>query len=321
MGKRTGARSTNKKLTRMNTTDKNDGKSKSARKSGTGRTHPVNHAAVHAQNPSKTLKRSSVPKPTKSLKRMTTVSTVTEKSSLKTKGLKTMGSLHPLTTEEKLKRAKQVKKSAAIAHFTYPDAPVVKQEHYLEGFRTDLQQPIEHTKSTVDKLVDNAIAKPAPNTKPLPKKQSKAIQAATLALPAIVLGLLVYGVTNSTSLEMKIVSNKTGFATSIPSYKPAGYKLQQLSYATGIFASEFKNSGNHQAYVITQKPTTWDNSALIANYISIDSSEYNKVNVGGKSVYFFGNGNAAWVSKGIWYQINSAGTLKESQLINIANSL
>jgi hypothetical protein len=321
MGKRAGARSTNKKLTRMNTTDKNDGKPKSAHSSGTSRTHPVNHAAVHAQNPSKTLKRSSVPKPAQSLKRKTTMSTVTEKSNLKTKGLKTMGSLHPLTIEEKLERAKQIKKSKAVAHFIYPDTAAVKQEHYLKGFKTELEQPINHTKGTVDKLVDNAIAKSSPDTKPLPKKQSKAVQAATLALPVLVLGLLVYGVTNSTSLEMKIASKKAGFATSIPSYKPVGYKLNQLSYATGIFASEFKNNGNHQDYVITQKPTTWDNTALIANYVSVASSEYNQVNVGGKNVYFYGNGNAAWISKGIWYQINSAGTLNESQLINIATSL
>ena len=155
---------------------------------------------------------------------------------------------------------------------------------------------------------------PAPS-----KPHSKLFRFSLVAVPILVIGLFVYGVANISTLELKVASAKAGFNTTVPSYRPAGYSLNQISYKTGIFASEYNNSAG--SYIITQKSTSWNTQSLLNNYISVLMTHYSEVHVGNKTIYLYGDGNATWVQNGIWYQINTDGLLNETQLIDIANSL
>jgi len=142
-----------------------------------------------------------------------------------------------------------------------------------------------------------------------------------IAAPALVAALLIIGALNFTSLQLKIASAKAGFSTSLPAYHPAGFALNQLSYNSGIFASEFLAKNSNRGYTITQKSTYWNTQDLLNNYVATLTTSYHVVQLGNRTVYLYGNGKASWVSDGIWYQIDSDGALSESQIIDTINSL
>lgn len=142
-----------------------------------------------------------------------------------------------------------------------------------------------------------------------------------VAVPAVILILVVFGGAIFTKLQLQVVSAKAGFNAVLPSYHPAGFGLRHLNYGSGTFASEFQNKNGGQAYTITQSKSAWSTQDLLNNYLSVNSIQYQSISLGTNTIFLYGNGNATWVARGIWYQINSNSGLNESQLIDLANSL
>ena len=276
--------------------------------------HTVNHARVHEQIRSKTLKRNILNAPDKSVKRTLIVSTPAERYVFSS------NPEAPLQTSDQNVRAMSISKNESIKHFSKTSL-VIEQKPQVQTIRP--AEIIAPPKSRIDELVDRVLEKQTNPTQIDPiksKARSKLFQVSLVTVPVLVMGLFVYGAANITKIQLKVASTTTGFATKVPSYKPAGYSLNQMSYKTGIFASEFNNK-KAGSYIITQKSTSWDNHALQSNYLAVLSSHYSQIHIGYKTVFLYGNGNATWVQNGIWYQVNTDGALSESQLINIANSL
>ena len=218
-------------------------------------------------------------------------------------------------------RAALTKQSDRISHFVSPSAsPVFKP--VSPTITPSRSNPSAPPISPANILLHRALSRATAHEQPLAgKKTSKRYRVAFIAVPVLVGALLIIGTRDFTSLQLKIASAKAGFSTSLPAYHPAGFALNQLSYNSGIFASEFLTKNSNQGYIITQKSTSWNTQDLLNNYVGSVATSYQVVQLGSRTIYLYGHGNASWVSGGIWYQIDSDGSLSESQIIDTINSL
>jgi hypothetical protein len=229
--------------------------------------------------------------------------------------------------QDRAQRAALLKQSEQIKHFV---ASTDNQAAQPAKPADQSWQPAPQTtpptpavpKSPTDALLERALQQAQSHEEPpIATGKSKVWQRLSfVGIPAVVLALVIIGAHSFTSIELRVASAKIGFSASLPAYHPAGYTLGQLKYSTGVFASKFHNN-NGQRYTITQGTTSWTTTDLLTNYINNTTPNYQVVRIGNLTVYLYGNGNATWVSHGIWYQINSDGSLNESELINVANSL
>jgi hypothetical protein len=287
--------------------------------------HLVNEAQRHVPKTSPILMRSAVKKPGLSLKRRLKISESTDRLIDKTPAVAL--SSHTLLAAQHLKRSQRaalLKQSKQISHFAAPRAgSVVKPTVEASRPAPHVIPPPAAPPGPADVLLQRALSQAPAHEQPLlkPAKSKKWYRAAFVASPVIVLALLIAGSHSFTSLQLKIASAKAGFSTNLPAYHPAGFALNQLSYNNGIFASEFRTKNSAQTYTITQKSTAWNAQDLLNNYVTVVTSNYHVVQLGSRTIYLYGNGDATWVSGNIWYQIDSDGSLSESQIIDMANSL
>jgi hypothetical protein len=287
--------------------------------------HPVNDARGHTPKTSQILMRSVVKKPGPALKRHLKISGSTDNEIGKTP----MSAL-PLNISlnkqhhKRSQRAALTKQSDRISHFVSPStSPIFKPvSPTIRTPAPSRSNPSAPPISPADILLHQALSRATAHEQPLVgKTTSKRYRIAFIAVPVLVGALLIIGTRDFTSLQLKIASAKAGFSTSLPAYHPAGFALNQLSYNSGIFASEFLTKNSNQGYIITQKSTSWNTQDLLNNYVGSVATSYQVVQLGSRTIYLYGHGNASWVSGGIWYQIESDGSLSESQIIDTINSL
>lgn len=118
-----------------------------------------------------------------------------------------------------------------------------------------------------------------------------------------------------------MASAKAGFSASLPQYRPAGYNMSQLDYGDGVIAAQFRDKDNGSRYTITQKPSSWDSATLRDSFVAPADARYRTVEAAGRTVYFYGEHNATWINGGVWYQVQTDGSLSDSQMVELATSL
>jgi len=141
------------------------------------------------------------------------------------------------------------------------------------------------------------------------------------ASAAVFLALFGFiGYQNRDDIRLQIASAKAGFPASAPLYKPDGFALSSMQYATGSVASVYQH-GNSQNFTITQKKSNWDSQTLLENFVATKNGDYQGFQSNGRTVYVYDGGNATWVNGGIWYQIKATGNVSNEQLVRIAASM
>jgi hypothetical protein len=118
-----------------------------------------------------------------------------------------------------------------------------------------------------------------------------------------------------------MASAKAGFSVSRPGYLPAGYSLADLKYAQGAAALSFHSNSDDRRYTLSQHTSSWDSQALAGTFVSRQDPSYQTVQSGGRTIFVYGNGNATWVSDGVWYVLQSDGSLSRQDLISLAASI
>jgi len=142
---------------------------------------------------------------------------------------------------------------------------------------------------------------------------------AAVGLSVVLLGLIV--AQNATGVRLQMASAKAGFDVSLPGYRPAGFALGQLNYSSGAVAAQFSSPTGNRHYTITQKQSPWDSQALLNNFVAADYTGYQTISANGLVIYLYGNHDATWVNDGVWYVVQSDGSLSDQQLIALAASL
>jgi hypothetical protein len=73
--------------------------------------------------------------------------------------------------------------------------------------------------------------------------------------------------------------------------------------------------------MLTQTASNWDSQALKENFVATVGKDYQVVQSAGRTIYTYGDNNATWVNGGIWYKIDSAGSLTSVELVDLATSM
>jgi len=292
-------------------------------------------ARKHRPQPSRTLMRHAVKKPAASVKtHHKTVAPLDRLAPQPLASLQTKASVHRID-DKRLQKAKSVPQSQAIKRFD--TAPV----HHLTGAAmaplvathsaqplVPRPQPVAPSRAqTTSDLLQRALEQATSHEEPRLSKRQRglvrsrritSVSAVTLSV-FVLLGVVVYQ--NMTNIRLQFASAKAGFAVSLPNKQPAGYHLSHLTYQNGLAAFNFTSNTDSRAYALIEKASPWNSQALREGYVATITKDYQTIEAGGRTVYLYGQQNATWVSSGVWYQVQTSGSLSTRQLVDLASSL
>lgn len=298
---------------------------------------PAKHAGGRQPAPAKTLMRHSVKKPSASLKRHVKAVGSTD-SSLAAAPLAQIAATASIgqIDERRISHAKRVPKSRLIQHFspvakagpppaaalgTIPTPAPIRPA--APKHRSHPQRPAaaNTTADLLERAIQSADSHKQPAYKPRGhrKTRRKLALATTAALSVAVIGFVASQ--NLQGLQLHMASAKAGFNAALPGYRPPGYSIGQLDYGDGQVATQFLSNSNDGSYTLIQKRSSWDSQALLESVVKPADPDYQTVQTAGRTVFLYGRHDAAWVNGGVWYQIQSNGSLSDRQLTEIAASL
>lgn len=154
-----------------------------------------------------------------------------------------------------------------------------------------------------------------------PKRYPRVLSVASASLALLLLGGY-FTYLNMPSLSVRVAAAQAGVNASYPSYHPDGYSLNgPVAYTQGQVTMKFASNGGPQNFTVSQSKTSWDSSAVLANYIKEKAGDnYITYDEHGLTIYTYG-GNAAWVNGGVLYTITGDAPLSGDQIRHIATSM
>lgn len=246
--------------------------------------------------------------------------------------------------ESRLLRAKQVIRSQTITRFnnTYKDNPKVTTGLKVMPSPATKSAPpeppfwgkfIPHKKIQKQQVFNHPIFKAINNNSQnhtkikLHKRIANSLHIKISILAIILACIVIVGLAgilayrSVPSIAMKVADSQAGFPGILPSNIPAGYSFKgPIKYSKNIITIEYKSDTNN-IFTVTQKPTNWTSESLEANFLSNPGSDPITFHSQGLTVYIYGSSDATWVDKGVWYIVNSNGTLSSDQILALAGSL
>jgi hypothetical protein len=283
--------------------------------------------------------RNSVNKPSDSLKRHAKaqghIDALVDKPAARLQPKASVASLD----SHRLEHARKTPKSQAVSRFSkhpvgstaapQPLPQVPQPTHKPHGDTVQqhpavARRPQPDQASVIGEMVERALrnATSHEQTYSLPKRRRVPSPLASVGIIAAALvimgGFVAYQ--NVTNIKVRLASSKAGFAASAPDYHPAGYHLSKLDAAPGVVALNFQNSAD-KSYAITEKTSDWDSDALRDGFLATSGQTYQTVQTAGQTLFLYGQNAATWVNRGVWYQVQSSGSLSNQQLVQLATSL
>lgn len=314
---------------------------------------PAGHIKHHRPEASKTLMRKVVKKPEPSLKRhvktqpRTDILAKTPEHQVVPKA-----SMHHIDAT-RLKRAEHTAKSTLVSRFGAIEAPVAHHasqaahqiKHDVDAVIAGVSGELESIKPVF--AAEAAAARPSMDifeqalaranshkeTYIDPKKAHRVTKrkghstakrfarSGSLALAVLLIaGFIAYQ--NTANITMRVASSKAGFHASMPGFKPSGFAVGNFNYGAGYVAVNFHSNSDDRAFKLTQKVSNWDSTALLNEFVSnAPGDSYQTLEASGRTIYTYGKNNATWVDHGVWFNVESNGSLSTSQLVNLATSM
>ena len=282
-------------------------------------------AAPHASRSpqtSKTLMRHSVAKPSGSLKRRTKSHGSTDHSMKQpAHHLAPKHSAHHVDARRS-EHSQKAAKSQSISHFSGFTASSFEPS-FLPADTTRVVEALPAHPTTA--LLEHALQRATSHQQPAHRLKAKK----RLTKAAHKIGALSAGITlliafiayqNLVNVKLDIASSHAGFTASLPAQRPAGFSFKGLSYSVGSVSMHFQSNSDRRRFAIIEKPTNWDDQALVSNFVAHNDPQYRTVQGTDTTIYLYGQSNATWLSDGVWYQVQSAGALSDRQLEDLANS-
>ena len=180
------------------------------------------------------------------------------------------------------------------------------------------------SKEVKNAAITAALAAPKPKAKKKGLKGNKWVRrfiiVGSIALVIAVALFLVYRFIPSVSVGL--AGSQAGVQATYPEYIPDGYSLSQpVTYSDGEVILKFNSNSSESSYSVTQTNSTWDSSAVLDKVVRPATGEnYVTTRERGLTLYSYDN-NAAWVTGGILYVIESNAPLSGDQIRRIAVSL
>jgi hypothetical protein len=234
-----------------------------------------------------------------------------------------------------------IARSASVARFAqHPvtaspapkvvDTPDVPHKTHPVAAKATAKTVKKAAPASAKQVKDAAIAKALASEKKTVKKEKKARsrklswtrrRAIIAAIALLLLSAAAVTYFNLPRLSVAWASTQAGIDADFPKYTPDGYRLSNVSYGDGEVSLDFASNGTQKSYTITQSSSSWDSTAVLDNVVREAVGENYIINQEqGLRIYTYDN-NAAWVTGGVLYVIDSEATLSGDQLRRIATSL
>ncbi|HSW37028.1 MAG TPA: hypothetical protein VLG37_01510 [Candidatus Saccharimonadales bacterium] len=198
-----------------------------------------------------------------------------------------------------------------------PKTPLASARHKPS---TDIfQEALSRAKSHEQpRLAKKHVAHKAKKSRPALRRATN-LGASALAIILIV-GFIAYQ--NAANFKLHLASSKAGFAASLPRQTPSGFSLGKFSYSPGLVAVNYHSNSDSRHFALEERASNWNSQTLLNEYVAVQSGQgYQTVETAGRTIYLYGDNNATWVDKGVWYKIQTGKSLSHSQLIDLASSL
>jgi hypothetical protein len=150
------------------------------------------------------------------------------------------------------------------------------------------------------------------------RKHSKLVNAFAAAAAFLVIGGFV-AYLNIPNIQIRMASMRAGIRAQVPSYKPVGYRMQNIESSKGHIAVSFVSG--ESSFRITQETSEWNSQTLLDNYVALSSKSYKTVENTGRTIYIYDGNHAAWVNAGIRYDITGNAALSQNDLVSMATSI
>jgi hypothetical protein len=294
----------------------------------------TNHAkavAVHAHKPnsSSTLVRKSVKKPGPSLKRQIKVTDV-----IKHKPTADKAAL--ASSANKLRSGKiyvgDVNKSPFVKHFSdiAPRTPaslkpgkvihptIAGAKPYRPKTKPVSMSKPRTTSDVLELALNQAVSH---DQKKIKLRKHSRMMAFWLFALVVVVVLAIFASQRTTNVKVQVAASKAGFSSALPKDLPAGYSLNKVTHSKGVVSAVFQdNSEPSLKYSLVQHNSLWNSANLKSDYVNSIDPNAITMNVSNLTVYLYGDEDATWVNNGIWYVVNSNGSLSNQELLNLASS-
>lgn len=174
------------------------------------------------------------------------------------------------------------------------------------------------------KIIESSLKKVnSEDYKYLPKKDTK-LRKLFITFIIVVLAILLLNFYEFIYPKLKIyfASNVAGFNAATAKFIPPGYSLEKVIAQKGSIDSVYDFNTSKLKFSINESPSTWDDATLIDAYLVPNGdTNYNLITANGINIYAYGDGNATWVTGGIWYVLNGNSNISNNDLVKIATSM
>lgn len=123
-------------------------------------------------------------------------------------------------------------------------------------------------------------------------------------------------------VAVKVAARQAGFSAKVPTSIPSGFSFKSpVKAEKDSLAISYNSNTDSRNFVVTQKPTTWTSESLLSSFLVNSKRQYQTYYDKGLTVFVYDTSNATWVDKGIWYTIETDGSLSSEQILSIASSI
>ncbi len=208
-----------------------------------------------------------------------------------------------------------------------PAKPAVRPVHADASAQTlrQPQAPVAHSTDIFEQALARAnmhVEKPSAKRHARHRPRTTTSRALSFGAASLAIALLVgfFAWQQKANLSMHYAASKAGISAHMPSFTPDGFAAGDLSYSTGKVAVSFSNNSG-ETFSILQKKTSWDSNALRDTFVASKARTYQTIDAAGRTIYMYGNNDATWVDNGVWYQVDTQGSLSTNQLVQLALSM
>jgi len=237
-------------------------------------------------------------------------------SSVISKFSKDVSTVKPVINHNlKVKHPESHQKSAPVANSAYSKPNLQKQvfQHNVVSQPTHRHEVANVTKSDatpVHKKVAHTVAR---------KRYLTGLVAACFAF-LLLGGFIAYQ--RIPQLAVKVAARQAGFNAKVPSAIPSGFSFKSpVKAEKDSLTIAYNSNTDSRNFVVTQKPTTWTSESLLSSFLVNSKRQYQTYYDKGLTVFVYDASNATWVDKGIWYTIETDGSLSSEQILSIASSI
>ena len=217
----------------------------------------------------------------------------------------------------------QVASAPVRARAAQPARPHAAPQHVAVKTSAPVSKPIQKEEDIFEKALARATSHEQPKPARALKKQRNHRRLvnvlAGFAAVLVIGGFVAY--LNAPNIELRIASIRAGFHAALPAYQPVGYAMNRNVQLHNNQVTISFHSDNGSSFKLTQQPSNWDSSTLYDNVVAATNKSHQTIESNGRTIYLFGDTNAAWVNNGVLYQISGQAELSNSQISQLAASI